>query len=112
MLLAADNGYQSCLMAPTEILASQHFRGLSELLKDLPVNIRLLTGSTKTAERREILQQLADGSLNMITGTHALIEDPVLLKTLVCLLLMNNIVLVSLKGLSCGQKQKFILTSW
>ncbi|HEX8277636.1 MAG TPA: ATP-dependent DNA helicase RecG, partial [Segetibacter sp.] len=82
MLLAADNGYQSCLMAPTEILASQHFRGLSELLKDMPVNIRLLTGSTKTAERREILQQLADGSLNMITGTHALIEDPVLFKNL------------------------------
>ena len=82
MLLAADNSYQSCLMAPTEILASQHFRGLSELLKDMPVNIRLLTGSTKTAERREILQQLADGSLNMITGTHALIEDPVLFKNL------------------------------
>lgn len=82
MLLAADNGYQSCLMAPTEILATQHFRGLSELLKDMPVNIRLLTGSTKTAERREILQQLADGSLHMITGTHALIEDPVVFKNL------------------------------
>lgn len=82
MLLAADNGYQSCLMAPTEILATQHFKGLSELLKDMPVKIRLLTGSTKAAERREILQQLADGSLHMITGTHALLEDPVIFKNL------------------------------
>ncbi|WP_366090196.1 ATP-dependent DNA helicase RecG [Segetibacter sp.] len=82
MLLATDNGYQSCLMAPTEILANQHFLGLSELLKDMPVNIRLLTGSTKTAARREILAQLAEGSLHMITGTHALIEDPVVFKNL------------------------------
>ena len=82
MLLAADNGYQSCLMAPTEILASQHYKGVSELLRDMPVSIRLLTGSTKTAERKEILQQLADGSLHMITGTHALIEDPVIFKNL------------------------------
>lgn len=82
MLLAADNGFQSCLMAPTEILAAQHFKGLSELLKDMPVNIRLLTGSTKAAERRKILAQLADGSLQMITGTHALIEDRVVFKDL------------------------------
>lgn len=82
MLLAADNGYQSCLMAPTEILATQHFKGLSDLLKDMPVNIRLLTGSTKAAARREILKNLADGSLHMITGTHALIEDPVVFKNL------------------------------
>ena len=82
MLLAADNGFQSCLMAPTEILATQHFKGLSELLKNMPVKIRLLTGSTKAAERREILQQLAEGSLHMITGTHALIEDPVVFKNL------------------------------
>lgn len=82
MLLAADNGYQSCLMAPTEILATQHFLGLSELLKDMQINIRLLTGSTKAAARREILAQLSDGSLHMITGTHALIEDPVVFKNL------------------------------
>lgn len=82
MLIAADNGYQSCLMAPTEILAAQHFKGLSELLQDMPVNIRLFTGSTKKKERRQILQQLADGSLHMITGTHALIEDPVIFKNL------------------------------
>ena len=82
MLLAADNGFQSCLMAPTEILATQHYNNLSELLKDLPVNIRLLTGSTKAKERREILAQLADGSLHMMAGTHALIEDPVIFKNL------------------------------
>lgn len=78
MLLAADNGYQSCLMAPTEILAKQHFDGLQNLLQDMPVKIGLLTGSTKTKQRRELLQALADGSLNMIIGTHAIIEDPVI----------------------------------
>jgi ATP-dependent DNA helicase RecG len=82
MLLATDNGYQSCLMAPTEILASQHFKSISELLQDMPLKIRLLTGSTKKAARRQILQQLAEGSLHMITGTHALIEDPVIFKNL------------------------------
>ncbi len=80
MLLAADNGYQSCLMAPTEILAKQHFDGLSYLLQDLPVKIGLLTGSTKTKQRREILQSLADGSMHIIIGTHAIIEDSVVFK--------------------------------
>lgn len=82
MLLAADNGYQSCLMAPTEILAQQHYTGLSSLLKDMPVRIEILTGSTKTKKRREILAALADGSLHFIVGTHALIEDPVVFKNL------------------------------
>ncbi|RFM26091.1 ATP-dependent DNA helicase RecG [Deminuibacter soli] len=77
MLLAAGNGYQSCLMAPTEILAQQHFAGLSALLKDLPVQLRLLTGSTKAAERRKILAGLADGSIQMVVGTHAVIEEAV-----------------------------------
>lgn len=77
MLLAADNGFQSCLMAPTEILAQQHFNGLSALLKDTPVAIRLLTGSTKTAERRKILAGLEEGSIHMVTGTHAVIEEAV-----------------------------------
>ncbi|MFN4006133.1 MAG: ATP-dependent DNA helicase RecG [Chitinophagaceae bacterium] len=77
MLLAADNGYQSCLMAPTEILAQQHFNGLSELLKDLPVTIKLLTGSTKTAERKATLAGLQDGTIQMVVGTHAIIEDKV-----------------------------------
>ncbi len=82
MLLAADNGYQSCLMAPTEILAQQHFTGLSVLLKEMPVKIEILTGSTKAKKRREILAALADGSLHFIVGTHALIEDPVVFKNL------------------------------
>ncbi len=82
MLLAADNGYQSCLMAPTEILARQHYLGLQELLKEMPVTVGLLTGSTKTKQRKEILQQLADGSLTMIVGTHAIIEDNVVFQNL------------------------------
>lgn len=77
ILLAADNGFQSCLMAPTEILARQHFRNIIALLKDLPVNVRLLTGSTKATERKEILYLLKEGALHCIIGTHALIEDTV-----------------------------------
>lgn len=82
MLIAADNDYQSCMMAPTEILAQQHFAGLSELLKDMPLQIRLLTGSTKTRERKEILAGLADGSIHFLVGTHAVIEDVVQFKNL------------------------------
>ena len=82
MLLALDNGFQVCLMAPTEILAQQHFNTISRLLKDIPVGLHLLTGSTKAAERKHILQCLADGSLSMIIGTHALIEEMVQFKNL------------------------------
>ena len=82
MLLAADNGYQSCIMAPTEILAQQHYAGLSELLKEMPLNIRILTGSTKAKERRAIHAALLDGSLHFLVGTHALIEDTVQFKNL------------------------------
>jgi ATP-dependent DNA helicase RecG len=77
MLIAADNGFQSCLMAPTEILAQQHFESLSSLLKDLPVNVQKLSGSTKTAKRRKILEEAANGSINILIGTHALIEQDV-----------------------------------
>jgi len=77
MLLALDNGFQACLMAPTEILANQHFMGLSELAAPLGITIKILTGSTKTAERRIIHESLEDGSLNIIIGTHALLEDKV-----------------------------------
>ena len=77
MLLAADNGYQSCLMAPTEILATQHFNSLTGLLKEMPVSLHLLTGSTRKASRNKILAALADGSLNILIGTHAVIEDVV-----------------------------------
>lgn len=82
MLLALDNGFQACLMAPTEILANQHFMGLSELAAPLGITIKILTGSTKTAERRIIHEALEDGSLNIIIGTHALLEDKVQFKNL------------------------------
>jgi ATP-dependent DNA helicase RecG len=82
MLLAIDNGYQSCLMAPTEILAQQHFATLTSLLKDLPVQVRLLTGSTPAKERRVLLKDLAAGDVQLIIGTHALIEDVVVFKDL------------------------------
>lgn len=77
MLIALDNGFQSCLMAPTEILANQHFNGLTQLAKDLNINIKILTGSTKTAERRIIHEELENGSLHILIGTHALLEDKV-----------------------------------
>jgi ATP-dependent DNA helicase RecG len=82
MLLAADNGFQSCLMAPTEILAQQHYHGLSALLKDMGVELALLTGSTKTAARKIIMQGLQDGSLHFVVGTHAVIEEKVQFKNL------------------------------
>ena len=76
-LLAADNGYQSCIMAPTEILAQQHFQSISNLLHDLPVELRLLTGSTKAVQRKKIFTELAEGSLHILVGTHAILEEPV-----------------------------------
>jgi ATP-dependent DNA helicase RecG len=82
MLLAIDNGYQCCLMAPTEILAQQHFATISELLKDMPVPLRLLTGSTPAKERKIILKELAEGELPLIIGTHTLIEEVVQFKSL------------------------------
>ncbi len=82
MLLAADNGYQSCLMAPTEILAQQHYAGLKELLKEMPIELAILTGSTKTAERRRILNGLIEDSIHFVVGTHAVIEDVVQFKNL------------------------------
>jgi ATP-dependent DNA helicase RecG len=77
MLLAIDNGFQACLMAPTEILAKQHFTTISNLLAKLPITIGLITGSTKTRERKKILNDLSDGSLKILVGTHAVIEDVV-----------------------------------
>ncbi|MBK9048735.1 MAG: ATP-dependent DNA helicase RecG [Bacteroidetes bacterium] len=77
MIMVLDNGYQACLMAPTEILAQQHFNSLSELLSDTSITIALLTGSTKKKERERLLAELADGTLHFIIGTHALIEDRV-----------------------------------
>jgi ATP-dependent DNA helicase RecG len=77
MLIAMDNGFQSCLMAPTEILAQQHFNSIKELLQNTNINVRLLTGSSKTAERRIIHEELENGQLSILIGTHALLEDKV-----------------------------------
>jgi ATP-dependent DNA helicase RecG len=77
MLLSLDNGCQACIMAPTEILAQQHFASITELLRGMPVNVQLLTGSTKNKDRREILQSLVENKIQILIGTHALIEDRV-----------------------------------
>ncbi len=82
MLLAIDNGYQACLMAPTEILAQQHFKTISDLLEKMDVPVRLLTGSVKSAQRKKLLNELAEGSLKILIGTHAVIEDVVQFKNL------------------------------
>lgn len=82
MLLAVDNGFQSCLMAPTEILAKQHFETISELVKPLGIKVDLLTGSSKTKARRILHQALEAGEIHILIGTHALIEDVVLFKNL------------------------------
>lgn len=82
MLIAADNGYQSCLMAPTEILARQHFETLQSLLGPMEINIGILTGSTRARERTEILKNCVEGNMTITVGTHALIEDTVVFKNL------------------------------
>ena len=77
MLLAADNGFQSCMMVPTEILARQHFASISRMVEGLGVNVAVLTGSTRKKERDTILEELAYGRLHILIGTHALIEERV-----------------------------------
>ncbi len=82
MLIAIDNGAQACIMAPTEILATQHFESLNSMAAAVGVNIKLLTGSTPRKQREIIHSQLADGSLHILIGTHAVIEDAVQFKNL------------------------------
>ena len=82
MLIAVDNGFQACLMAPTEILSVQHHNGLLELSNNLNIRIKLLTGSSNTSERREIHKLLENGELDILIGTHALLEDKVKFKNL------------------------------
>ncbi len=77
MLIAIDNGYQACIMAPTEILAGQHYETITKLLKGINLKVRLLTGSSKRSLRKEISESLLDKSLNILIGTHALIEENV-----------------------------------
>ncbi len=82
MLMALDNGYQACLMAPTEILAQQHFKGMQQELKKVGLTVALLTGSVKGKARKQVLQYLKEGIIHILIGTHALIEDPVVYKNL------------------------------
>ncbi|MGE5382783.1 MAG: ATP-dependent DNA helicase RecG [Omnitrophica WOR_2 bacterium] len=82
ILIALDNSCQACIMAPTEILATQHYRNILKFLKDMPVNVKLLTGSTKKKEREIIHEGLKNGELNLLIGTHALIEEKVVFKDL------------------------------
>ncbi len=82
MLLGVDNNFQACLMAPTEILAQQHFKTFSKLLEKINVPVRLLTGSVKAAQRRKILKELEEDSVKILIGTHAVIEDVVKFKNL------------------------------
>ena len=81
-LIAIGNGYQACIMAPTEVLAQQHFKNIQKFLAPTGVRSALLTGSSKTAERREIHAGLEDGSIGIIVGTHALLEDVVVFRNL------------------------------
>lgn len=76
-LLALDNTYQSCIMAPTEILAIQHFETISDLLKEVGIKVGLLTGSTKSTDRKSLLSELKNGDIHILIGTHALLEERV-----------------------------------
>jgi len=77
MLIAIDNGYQACIMAPTEILAQQHFKTMSQELNSLDIKIDILTGSKKSKARKVLLEELKNGDINLLIGTHALLEDTV-----------------------------------
>ena len=79
MLIALDNKFQACFMAPTEILAFQHHDNLKSILKDMPIQVEILTGSTKSSIRKDIHEKLLNGDINIIVGTHSLIEDKVLI---------------------------------
>lgn len=82
MLIAIDNGHQACIMAPTEILATQHYNTICEFLKDMPVKVEILTGSTKKSKRKILHEQLKSGEINILCGTHALLEKVVEYKDL------------------------------
>lgn len=82
MLLAKDNGFQACLMAPTEILSQQHYKSIAELMAPMDVNVALLTGSIKGKARRQILENVANGTVDILVGTHALLEKEVVFKNL------------------------------
>lgn len=82
MLIAKDNGYQSAILAPTELLAQQHYNSITNFLEDMPVRVSLLTGATKQKERKGLLKDLSEGSIDILIGTHAILEDNVLFSNL------------------------------
>ena len=82
MLLAVDNGFQACLMAPTEILSQQHYKSIAGLLENMPVKVALLTGNVKGKARKQILKEVAEGEIHLLIGTHALLENQVVFKNL------------------------------
>ncbi len=82
MIIAIENNFQACLMAPTEILAQQHFKTITKMTEGLPIKVALLTGSTKNKEKQKIIEELASGDINLLIGTHILIEDYVIFKQL------------------------------
>ena len=82
MLIAIDNGYQACIMAPTEILTEQHLQTIRHFLGDMNIRVELLTGIVKGKKRQEVLDGLADGNIQILVGTHAVIEDPVIFRRL------------------------------
>ncbi len=82
MLMALDNGFQACLMAPTEILAQQHYAGIRQLLEPMGIPVGILTGTVKGAARKQLLRSLADGTVPIVIGTHALLEDTVVFQNL------------------------------
>ena len=82
MLMAIDNGFQACLMAPTEILANQHFQSIGKMGEKIGLNVQLLTGSTKKKDRETLHAELSEGKINILIGTHALIEDTVVFQKL------------------------------
>ena len=82
MLIAIGNKFQSAIMAPTEILANQHYETLKEFTKGMPIRIELLTGSTKKSERTKIHEDLMNGEVDLLVGTHALLEDTVKFKNI------------------------------
>lgn len=82
MLIALDNGYQATLIAPTEILAMQHFQSINRFIEDMNINVSLLTGSIKGKSRKHLLTSLADGSINILIGTHAILEENVIFNNL------------------------------
>jgi ATP-dependent DNA helicase RecG len=82
ILIALDNGFQGAIMTPTEILAQQHFNSIKAFLKDMSLRVALLTGSTKVAERRKILPKIENGDIDIVIGTHALLEESVIFKNL------------------------------